>query len=157
MAATIERLAAAPAELEAMLARVPRDRWTERVTEDGFSLVEHACHLRDLERDGYLVRIRRILEEESPRLEAFDGAAVARKRRYQDQDAKVAAQQFAGARYEVVTLLAAATPRELEREGVFAEAPITLADLARAILEHDQEHRDQMAALARMLEDPGWR
>src|SRR4051812_17017744 len=33
-----------------------------------FSLTEQACHLRDLEREGYLVRARRMLSETTPQL-----------------------------------------------------------------------------------------
>src|SRR5512143_3644325 len=52
----------------------------------GFSFVENVWHLADLEREGYGARIARILDEENPGLENFDGAQVARDRNYQDKD-----------------------------------------------------------------------
>ena len=46
----------------------------------GFSLVENVWHLADLEREGYAVRIRRILGETNPALLNFDGDRIARER-----------------------------------------------------------------------------
>ena len=43
-----------------------------------FSPVEHAWHLADLEREGYAVRIERLLNETAPALPDFDGARIAR-------------------------------------------------------------------------------
>src|SRR5262245_3488664 len=52
----------------------------------GFSLVEHVWHLADLEREGYGVRIRRILAEDEPSLADFEGERVAREREYKRLD-----------------------------------------------------------------------
>ena len=59
-AATLERLGAMPAFLEAALHEAGEENFALRPSEDAFALVEHACHLRDLEREGYLVRVRQI-------------------------------------------------------------------------------------------------
>lgn len=69
MAEALERLAGMPAWLEAQLAGRDDATLRRRTGAGGdFSLVEHACHLRDLEREGYLVRVRRILAEVTPEL-----------------------------------------------------------------------------------------
>ena len=149
--APIAALAAMPAFVESTLARVPRERWPERPRPDAFSLVEQACHLRDVEREGYLVRVQRILEQDMPRLAGFDGTTAARERDYQSQDARLAAQRFAAARAEVVSLLSAATPDALKRAATFMDERITLADLVHLMVEHDCEHREEMAALADAL------
>ena len=47
-----------------------------------FSPVEQCWHLADLERDGYAVRITRLLSEADPLLPTFDGARVAKERQY---------------------------------------------------------------------------
>ena len=149
----IDALASMPACLDAALARVPSARWTERRAPGAFSLVEQACHLRDVEREGYLVRVRRVLGEEMPRLAGFDGAAVARERDYLSQDARLAARQFAAARAEVVTLLSATAPADLQRGAIFVDEAITLADLVDRMVDHDREHRDEIASLAESLEE----
>src|SRR6202162_4084731 len=52
----------------------------------GFSLLEHVWHLADLEREGYGIRIRRILSEEEPPLSDFEGERIARERCYSKRD-----------------------------------------------------------------------
>ena len=152
LSGSIAALAAMPAFAESILARVPRARWAERPAGGGFSLTEHSCHLRDLEREGYLARVHRVLEQETPRLAGFDGTAAARDRNYASQDAKLAVQQFAAARAAAVALLAATTPADLQRTAMFMDERITLAELVGLMVEHDREHRDEMAALADALE-----
>ena len=152
LATSTAALETMPAFLESTLARVPRARWSERPSADAFSLTEHACHLRDLEREGYLSRVHRVLEEDTPWLAGFDGATVARERDYASQDAKLAAQQFAAARREVIGLLSATTPADLRRTAMFMDERITLQDLVGMMVEHDREHRDEMGALADALE-----
>src|SRR5438552_18336683 len=61
-----------------------------RPAADAFSLTEHLCHLRDLELEGYPVRIRRILDEDLPRLMEIEGRKWAVARCYQEQAAQTA-------------------------------------------------------------------
>jgi hypothetical protein len=154
--ATLERLGAMPAFLEAALHEAGEDHFAMRPSEDAFSLVEHACHLRDLEREGYLVRVRRILTEKTPALEPFDGQAVAEARDYASQDAHAAAQDFAAARREllaVLAVLAALAPDDLEREATFEGRRIMLADLAILVDAHDAEHRQEIERILDDIED----
>jgi hypothetical protein len=150
---SIERLKEMPAFLEGALEAVPADEFLSRPAAGEFSLVEQACHLRDLEREGYLVRVRRILSETLPALETFDGTAVANARNYMAQDAHIAAQEFAAARREVTGLLAATTPDDLEREALFDDGRITLRDLVAMMEAHDRGHREEIERLIEALED----
>jgi hypothetical protein len=153
LASEIESLASMPAFVEAALARVPPSGWSRKPSPDAFSLVEQACHLRDVEREAYLERVRRVLAEDAPDLAGFDGAAVAARRRYPEQDGKLAAQQFAAARRELVALLGATTPRDLARGARFMGEAVTLARLVEMMLDHDREHRAEIAALCAALEE----
>ncbi|HET9653085.1 MAG TPA: DinB family protein [Usitatibacter sp.] len=123
-----------------------------RPAPDRFSLVEHACHLRDLEREGYLVRVRRMIAEKAPALEGFDGQAVARERGYLSQDARIAAQEFAAARREVTSLLAPLTSADLAREATFDGRRITFGELVAMMVEHDREHREEIEELMDAIE-----
>jgi hypothetical protein len=145
--AVLAAIAAMPAFLEAALGSRAPAALVWRPAPEAFSLVEHACHLRDLEREGYLVRLRRILAEKAPELTGFDGATIARERDYLRQDARAAARDFAGARAELVAAASRLTPRELSREAVFAGKRITAADLLAMIAGHDGEHRQEIEAL----------
>ncbi len=150
---TIESLAAMPAFVAAALAECGE---AIRVRPHGgeFSLAEHACHLRDLEREGYLVRVRRMLAEDRPELVPFDGAAVAASRDYLAEDAHAAARDFALARREVLTLIAPLGPAELAREALFAGRTICLLDLVAMMVGHDGEHREEIERLVDDLEAP---
>ena len=141
-----------PLVLRAAIAGASREELLLRPAPDTFCLVEHACHLRDLEREGYLVRVRRILAEESPALEGFDGDAVAKARDYPAQDARAAAREFAQARAELVALLESVDAHGAAREATFGGRRITLAGLVTMIEDHDRGHREEIAALAPMQE-----
>ena len=112
-----------------------------------FSLTEQACHLRDLEREGYLVRVRRILAENDPALAGFEGDVVARERDYLAQDAPAAGRDFAAARSELLALLAGVDEADLARAAMFEGRRITLAGLVAMIEEHDHGHRAEIERL----------
>lgn len=154
MDTAIERLAVMPAIVQGALHAASPDELLLSPGEGQFSLTEHACHLRDLEREGYLVRMRRILDEDCPALAPFDGAAVARERGYSRQDGLAAARDFAAARGELVRIVSGLDEKALAREGLFDGKRITLAALVGMILAHDHEHREEIEALAEALEAP---
>ncbi|HEX7402728.1 MAG TPA: DinB family protein [Usitatibacter sp.] len=150
----IERLAKMPAFLSAAVEAADPGELVFRPGEDGFSLTEQACHLRDLEREGYLVRVTRMLAESAPALEGFDGTAVAKARDYLSQDARAAAREFAAARRELIALLAPLGDSQLAREAVFGGERITLADLVAMVIDHDRSHRDEIEELLDAMESP---
>jgi len=150
----IAALSSMPGFLEAALQSADAGELRLRPAEDGFSLVEQACHLRDLEREGYLARVRRILAEEVPSLEGFDGAAVARARNYLEEDAHAAARDFAAARREVIALLAPLGEPHFARAARFEGKRVTLAQLISMMCDHDRGHREEIEALVDAMESP---
>jgi hypothetical protein len=153
LAESIDALEAMPEFLDTALDVVSDEELRFKPSPDAFSLLEHACHLRDLEREGYVVRVRRMIAETRPALEAFDGAAIAAQRDYLAQDAKAAAQEFAAARRELVGLLAPLTETDLAREGTFDGEPITLRDVIAMMVEHDRGHRGEIEELMDAIEE----
>jgi hypothetical protein len=156
LAEAVTRLAAMPGFVSAALASVPTADLSRRPGAGAFSLVEHACHLRDLEREGYLVRVRRLLAEREPALEPFDGDAVAAARDYPRQDPFTAARAFASARSELLAHVARLSPAELAREATFGERRVCFADVIAMMVEHDRGHREE---IERLLEagSPEWK
>jgi hypothetical protein len=134
-------MAAMPEFLEAALARGGKSRFAIRPAKGGFSLVEHACHLRDLEREGYLLRVTRLLAESNPVLQGFAGDRIAEERDYLSQEAAAAAADFASARAELLRVVRGIGPAELTREGEFAGEQVTLAGMVAMAAAHDAEHR----------------
>ena len=151
LAAAIARLAAMPAFVASAIAAFPRALATRPATSD-FALVEHACHLRDLDREAFIVRARRMIGEAVPVLEPFQGDVVARERDYLSQDAVRASRDFAAAREALVRFLSALGNAQLEREGMFAGERITVRQLIAMIEEHDAEHRAQIDRLLLQLD-----
>ena len=152
-AESIEHLEAMPEFLEAALVAVEPEDLAARPDAEEFSLVEHACHLRDLEREGYLVRVRRMLAEKLPDLAPFDGTAVAAARDYLSEDARSAARDFAATRREVVGLLRPLTDDDLRREGTFGGKRICFGDVVAMMVEHDRGHREEIERLMDSLEE----
>ena len=124
------------------------DELRARADDGTFSFVEHACHLRDIEREGYGVRIERILREESPPLPDIDGERLAAARRYYEQRFEDGLADFAEARRLSVSALRGATDEQLDRRGVFeGVGEVTLAGLVSMMYEHDAAHRGELQAL----------
>ena len=109
----------------------------------------NVCHLRDIEAEGYAVRIEQLLREDDPLLRDLDGDRLGRERRYTEQDAGAAMRAFAEARARSVALLRDADASAFEREGTFENAGrITLAQLVSKMREHDAGHLRDIALLA---------
>ena len=118
----------------------------------GFSFVENVWHLADLEREGYGARIARILEEENPALENFDGDQVARERNYQDKDVARGIAAFTRAREANLQALrrvhGEVWDRSGSQEGV---GRVTLADVPRMMADHDRSHGEEIADLLALV------
>jgi hypothetical protein len=147
-AALIDRLQRFPARVAALIEGIPASRHGQRPPSGGFSLTEHLCHLRDLEREGFLLRIRRIVDEDMPELQEIDGTTLAEERDYQAQDPGEAWQGWRAAREETVAALRRALPAHAQRTGIFGGfGVITLQALAEGIAGHDEQHWAELSAL----------
>ena len=123
---------------------------------DEFSALEQVCHLRDLEREGYAARIKKLLTENQPMLPDFDGGRLARERDYNTQDFASAWQAFALARAENVRVMKSLSPDELNRGGVLdGVGAITLEKLLLLMREHDQSHLRELSDLRERMPDKG--
>jgi hypothetical protein len=113
-----------------------------------FSLVEQAWHLADLEREGFGLRIRRLLAEDRPTLPDFDGARAARERNYRARSLDDGVATFAAARAENVRLLRSLSPEAWARVGTQEGiGQIQVEDVARMMRDHDAAHRREIEGL----------
>jgi hypothetical protein len=112
---------------------------------DGFTPVEQCWHLADLEREGYGVRIRRLLAEDEPVLPDFDGERVARERHYKSLSLGEGLAAFRQARAENIAALRRLSDREWERRGTQeGVGRIGLCDVPAMMAEHDEAHRKEI-------------
>lgn len=146
-AITLAALADFPAQLEAHFAAFPQRfrHWApaswDGVPSEAFTAIEQVCHLRDIEIEGYQIRLRRALDEHEPFLESIDSEAVAIERRYGDQDADAALAAFRRARSETLDWISAVRADDWQRRANFeGYGVVTLRGLLHFLCSHDQQH-----------------
>ena len=148
LAALLDSLEVMPQDLRLAAGRMTPEAARTPPSDGGFSLVEQAWHLADLEREGYGERIRRLLDEDEPELPDFDGARVAAERNYRAKSLADGIAAFLAARTANVGRLrsveGAAWERAGGQEGV---GRVMLRDIPRMMREHDDSHRAEISAL----------
>jgi hypothetical protein len=154
IAALLVELAGMPGFLAARLGSLGSERASLAGRGGAFSPVEHCWHLADLEREGYGVRIERLLRENGPFLPDFDGARVAEEGQYRKRALAEGIRAFEEARRSNLVALRALEPaawsRRGSQEGV---GPIRLSDVPRMMAEHDRAHRAEIDAWLQELSE----
>src|SRR6202041_1263773 len=128
---TLAALADFPNRLEAYYSLVPSEPFTP---------IEQVCHVKDIEIDGYHVRLWRMLEESNPMLASLDGEVLARERSYSTADTTLVFEQFRDARIKTIEFIVKLTPLQLVRVGEFEGCRVTLRGLVHNLCSHDQQH-----------------
>jgi hypothetical protein len=91
------------------------------------------------------MRLRRIIAEDNPRIEAFDQNAWATNLDYTRRKTSQALETFRRIRGENYELLKDLPPQTFEREGLHSErGPMSLKVLLQLIAEHAENHAVQM-------------
>ena len=146
-AVTLLALAAFPDQLEAHFAAFPPafTRWApaswDGVPSEALTAIEQLCHVRDIEIDGYRVRIRRTLAETHPTLASIDTDALVHERAYARDDPARALAAFRAARAQTLEMISGLSEQQLARTAVFeGYGPLTLRSLIHYLCSHDQQH-----------------
>lgn len=114
-------------------------------SEREFSVLEHVWHLRDIETEGYCVRINKLLCENRPVLHDIDGGKLAEERGYNNLDFVEGLVAFTRARIDNVHSIKGLTPEQLNRSGIFeGAATITLGRVLQMMREHDEAHLKEL-------------
>jgi hypothetical protein len=144
---TLTALRAFPQQLEEHFAAFPAEfkHWAppswEGVPSEPLTAIEQVCHVRDIEIDGYHVRLRRTLTQTHPFLASIDTDALAKERAYGKSDAAAALAAFRDARAQTMALLDGLAPEQLQRMAVFeGYGPVSLRSLVHYLCSHDQQH-----------------
>ncbi len=149
-----ESLEQAPAFFRQLAQGYPDEDLRWKPSADHFSFVENACHLRDIELEGYGTRIRKLLAETHPQLPDVDGARLARERDYNTQDFGAAIDEFARARAENLRAVSGLSDEQLNRTGILeGVGEITLGKLLLLMDEHDRGHRKELVELRARMRD----
>lgn len=144
----LDDLADTPAGIGRVISTMTIQDLTRKPSANQFSVLESVCHLRDIEREGYAVRIEKLLNETKPLLPDLDGARLAAERDYNSQDFRAAFDEFASARESNVHKLREATLEQLESRGMFeGVGEVTLERLLELMREHDAGHLQELRTL----------
>lgn len=140
-------LAAMPDFLTKSFAGLPAALQAAPGPDDGFSPVEQAWHLADLETLGFAERIRRLRTEAHPRLPDFAGDVVARERNYRALSLHEGIAAFRKARERNLAAFRDLEPDEWlktgNQDGVGA---VSLCDLPSMMAAHDASHKGEIEA-----------
>lgn len=147
LATTFQTLQAFPAAFRQMITALPAPlldwqpaSWVD-IPSELLSVRQQACHLRDVEIDGYLVRFQRLLHETDPVLDSLDTYALVTARHYDRTAIGTALDAFDAARLRVLDLLAGLDEAALNCHGTFeGYGPVTVRGLIHFLCSHDQQH-----------------
>ena len=144
----IDRLEQTPNRVRALIEGRSEEDLSFKPSPDAFSLRENVLHLRDIDVEGYEVRIIRILSEHSPSFPDIDGARLARERNYNAQPVAPALEAFAASRARSIARLRGASPADLKRTGeLVGVRHVTLELLLEEWTRHDSQHLAEMTHL----------
>ncbi len=117
---------------------------TLRDGDEGWSIIEILCHLRDFDAIFYNRAIM-MIEQDQPQLPGFDHEAMAIERSYQQENLQTAYQTLRASRQRFIQFFEALTPEQWERGGVHPERDsFTMTDAAMQVGMHDLDHLEQI-------------
>jgi uncharacterized damage-inducible protein DinB len=143
----IDRLGKAPGALAGAVRGLGADAVRRRPDAGGWSIVEIACHLRDVERI-YAERFTKMAHQDGPSLWMADNDRLAEKLRYRDADASSVVKEFRRLREDTLVLLRALPLTSWQRRGRHpTRGEVTIEALAAHLADHDDRHIERARSL----------
>jgi hypothetical protein len=142
----VEALRATPETLNGLLQGItPRQAREARGGDEGWSVIEVVCHMRDTEAFA-LKRMQTIRDEAQPVISGFDQEAWARDRNYAGAELAAALAEFRLWRDQHAAALAALSDEAWERTGQHAKlGTVSLSNHTLHLVWHDAIHLAQIA------------
>ena len=142
--ALLATLRSSPAGIATLVKSLSLDGWKRRPAPAEWCVTEILCHLRDVEREVNLPRIRKLLSEENPFLPGEVTDRWVEERHCAEQDGHQALIDFVAARKEALGLLndLQAEWSRTARHAIFG--PTTLQELVGFVAGHDRAHIQQI-------------
>jgi hypothetical protein len=143
-------LAAAPDVLDALLDGVDGElARSARGGDEGWSVVEVVCHLRDAE-ERAVQRVGVMRDEEEPVLHGYDQDALAIERNYAGSSLPDAVSAYKRLRAEQVAALRALSAEGWDRAGIHDDVGrVTIENYEVHMASHDVQHFGQIARALR--------
>jgi FMN phosphatase YigB (HAD superfamily) len=142
--ALLANLRSTPAAISTLVSGLEKEAWKHRPALKEWCLTEILCHLRDVEREVNLPRIRKVLAEENPFVTGEAPDQWVEKRHCIEQDGRQALVDFLNARKETISLLEGLQSEWARpaRHSIFG--PTTLLELVDFTARHDRIHVQQI-------------
>jgi hypothetical protein len=106
-------------------------------------------HLIEAEKRGFAGRIRIILAEDHPKLQAWDQVGVEKQRNDCARLTDSVWMEFMGLRHDSVKMVRSLKPADLDRAGVHPKVgELTVRWLLHEWISHDRNHTKQMLSIA---------
>jgi FMN phosphatase YigB (HAD superfamily) len=137
-------LRSTPAALASLTDPLSAEAWRWAPAEAEWSLTEIICHLRDVEREVNLPRLRKVLEEENPFVPGVVTDVWVKERNSAGEDGPQALREFLAARKATLALLDRVDSEWARpaRHAIFG--PTTLKELVSIMAGHDRTHIQQV-------------
>lgn len=151
----LDALRATPEVLETLLNGCTQEQaLAARGGDEGWSIVEVVCHLRDAEEEA-LSRVRLMRGTVHPVIVAYDQERWARERNYAEASLREALASFSSFRAQHAAELAQLSPEQWERSGQHEEqGDITISSHTLHIVSHDAVHTAQIARQLKSVAQP---
>jgi hypothetical protein len=151
----LSKLQETPKALAALLRGVPEEALRRKPAPEKWSILELACHLRDVE-EFFAERYGKIANHDRPSLRMINPDELAAKLRYNEDDPALVLKEFQGLRAESVAVLGALASQSWQRVGVHPKrGDVSIAWTAEHQVGHDANHLNQIRALRERFAGPG--
>jgi uncharacterized damage-inducible protein DinB len=146
--AALARLAAAPDVLTKAVAGLEPAAAAARPADGKWSIVENACHMRDIEL-VFVERFTKMAFSERPAFFMLDNDRTAELRRYAESDVRAVAKAFKELRLDTLRLLSSLPAAAWKRTGLHPKrGEMTIEQLAEHLANHDDKHLARIRELA---------
>jgi FMN phosphatase YigB (HAD superfamily) len=138
-------LKSTPAVLETFTNPLSEKDWKERPIHGEWSILEIVSHLQDVEKEIFLPRFQRMIDETNPFLEGVDSDLWTSERKYNETRSPGELTEFFHARKSLVDFLSSLHLIDWQRKAnhsIFGST--TLQEMASFIASHDQDHIRQI-------------
>jgi hypothetical protein len=123
--------------------------WRRKPGVGKLSLLEHLCHMIEMERSVFGARLRRILAEENPRLEPLNEDHFVDEAQWQDRSIEQLLDTWEEARAANLTLVSGTAPEDWDRPVQHPDlGPTTFGGVVRRWSRHDRDHLRQIEIIA---------
>ncbi|NIV10491.1 MAG: HAD hydrolase-like protein [Aliifodinibius sp.] len=145
---SLETFRTTPSALLTFLDDLSLNHWNHKPNNSSWSITEIICHLRDVDQEVHIPRIKLLRDNPSPFLAAIDADAWAEERGYHQQDGQEALMDFIAARKQLIELVSS-LPKSVEKKEIRHTifGPTSLNEIIRIAARHDRLHIQQVLSL----------